>query len=31
MEQAVKNIEEIKAILTKHKKEVVMKYRVNEI
>jgi uncharacterized protein len=31
MEQAVKSIEEIKAILKKHKQEVILKYRVREI
>jgi uncharacterized protein len=31
MKQAVKSIEEIKAILQEHKKDVVLKYRVREI
>jgi len=31
MKQAVKNVEEVKAILKKHKDEVVHKYRVSEI
>ena len=31
MKQAVKNIEEVKAILKEHKDEVVQKYRVREI